>query len=86
MRVMGSHAISTRSLLPFVPCRAALVLGVVVVIACLFLVRCFRSGARGRSHQERVAPVVSSRPGLRHLGSLSRVPVVMLRSLAHRAP
>src|SRR3954451_10655337 len=46
------------------------------------------SGPPGRpgAHQERTAPVVSSRPGRRHLGSLSSVRVVTERRVRTTAP
>src|SRR3954449_5403385 len=72
IRVMGSHAISTRSL----SCSSACVVlgrGIVDVMPVL-------SCGRGRGYQVRVAPVLSVVPRVRHRGSLSSVRVVIERS------
>ncbi len=77
MRVIGSHAMSTRpsELLSW----NVLGDGMVDVMRRPFLGR-WSQWSVGGTHQVRVAPVVSFLPGVRHLGSLSKVPVVMLRS------
>ncbi len=75
MRVMGSHAISTRSSSAVPPVAG---IGIVEVIALPLEV--------WRRYQVRVAPVSSCRPGLRQLGSWSSVCVVMFRSVRMVVP
>ncbi len=95
MRVMGSHAMSTRFLDPGCPSADAC-WGIVDVMVAASLtcrvspngpgVRAPRDGVGGAVYQVRVAPVVSSGPGARQCGSLSRVRSVILRRLRMAVP
>ena len=73
--VMGSHAISTRLLLP-VPLPEGIGIVEVMFFTCLEV----------GGYQVRLAPVRSSGPGRRHLGSWSSVWVVMPRNALMAEP
>src|SRR6476661_4989738 len=84
MRVIGSHAISTRPSDSDL-CEGS---GMIVVIDVPLSVRGRRTTARDpeRDYQVRVAPVVSFVPRLRQCGSLSNVFLVILRKLRMADP